>query len=577
MIKSETIRLLIAMAIAFAAGFASAQPRVIGRPDAAVKLAAEDVSHLLNVDPEQAAHAWYVWIRDSEDREYIDGYDYILNTGTSRARRPLKTPKVEGGAAGVLLRIDRRRWFPDEDSSTNFVQLIEQYVDPFFYVANGDKVKKVLAEASEDTPELTFTLPPIAFNPAILSLAEVEAKLLQETTGLTVPIVEADRWLVHSLRTRLGGLYYKLQGYDTIAGTERKRLNQKEWLALFGADEEASAAAGSEEFVGMWCSRVGLGKPRRGKFFYGATGAKVSAGPPLVVLTQDITQEQNETDNNPIYSLFDFNFAATEILAVRQNGAIAYSLFDGDGELQDFAPGDIVEDYAANQEQSGRIESAISCIRCHGQHNQWQPMPNDVKYLLSTPVDGVKLDVVFDFGIEGLTQQDVRNRLEDLYSGDLTRALKIARDAHEYAVIDMVDWSLDGDGYAARAAEMVGERFDQYTVNVTPTEALRSLGLVVDDANAGETLKGLFPARGGLTDPAIWTLRLYDHNPNMRIPRADWERVYPAALAEAINVGTVGAAIVEAEADPVEIDVVALKALEDKPEPQGEDNEEPNI
>lgn len=516
--------------------------RIIGRPDAAVKLAATDVQQLLATDPEQAAHVWYVWIRDSEDREFIDGYDYVLNTGTSRARFPLRTAQIAGGAAGTLLRLDLREWLPDRVAMSNFLQLIEQYADPHFYV-EGEVTEKILpasgtTSTGQKIDKLTFRFPEISFSPAILAMAGEEATILQEVTGLTVPIVEAERWLVISLRTLQGGLYYKLQGYDAIVGNERKRLNQTEWLALFGASELESERLGGEEYVGMWRSNV-TGKPRRAKFIYG-TGTRPSVGLPLVVITQDGDDEQLNTDEHPIYSLFDFEFAATEILAVRPNGAIAYGLFAANGDLQDSAPDNVVKDHEIPRPHTARLESAIACIRCHGDQNQWKPMPNQVKSLLSLNSGGTKLEVLADFS-NGKSAEEVSNQLQALYSGDLTLPLQLARDATEFATIRMVGWKLPADGYAKAAAQMVAERFSHYVYDaVDPVEALRSLGIVVNAEVANETFLNLFPLVGGrLIDPAIATLQRHKEDPDLVVNRSDWERIYPAALGEAIAYGEV--------------------------------------
>ena len=73
-----------------------AEIRFIGRPDMAVRLAAKDVQVLQTTDPAAAAAAWYIWIRDSEDSELADMYDWILNYGTSRAEVGLRTTRVNG-------------------------------------------------------------------------------------------------------------------------------------------------------------------------------------------------------------------------------------------------------------------------------------------------------------------------------------------------------------------------------------------------------------------------------------------------------------------------------------------------
>lgn len=560
----------------------------IGRPDLAVNLAAVDINELLESDPGAAAAAWYVWIRDSEDDELIDVYDWVLNYGTSRAEVPLRTTKIRGGAAGVLLRLDRREWFPTLSSQTNFVDIVEEYVDPHFYDYQALLQQPIkILETSQSGSHVRISCDPYVkdgkrytskwitpeeyeelnashvaefidvrqFNPAVLSLARESADTLKEVTGLNVPIVEAERWLVHSLRTLDGGLYYRLQGYRDADG---KGVNQQQWLDLFGVSEDDAAKADAEEFIGLWRSNV-TAKARRAKFLQGRL-VRPSVGSALTVITQDPADGDIETGQHPLYSLFDFKFAATEVLAMRPNGTVAYALFSDDGELQDAAPDDIVSDHTVPTPHTTRVESAISCIRCHGPDSQWRPMPNQVKTLLSTEfADNRRLRVFTDLSDPKRTQDEVLHGLAVRYSGDLTLPLRLARDAVEFTSARLVDFTLEADGYAVEAAARVARRFEKYVYTpITPQEALRTLGVRTTDVVAMEILKNLNPIGNSdvavLADPAYVTLLLHEKDDSLVVTRQDWERIYASVLGTAIELG---------EIQNVEVDEPVAEVLEE--------------
>ncbi len=504
---------------------AAGEVRLIGRPDTAVQVALEDVARNPDCNP------FYVWIRDNTDADFIAVADWWLNTALSRSNTIQRSVKIEGGAAGTLLRLELDRWLPTDDARTNFVQAMRDYVDPHFYSSAGT-VKLRFDEVPEfdhNGQKFTqITLDAADLKPHVEGIAE-----LQELTGLSVPIVEAERFMVFALRTLEGGLYYRLQGIDSFQGTTRVRQTLEQWLETFGANEAESEALGGEEYVSLWRSDV-TGKPRRAKAIYGRV-TRPSAGAPLIVITQDGSDDQTDADQHPLYSLLNFEFAALESIAVRPNGMLSYVLHAADGTLQDSAPDNVVHDHNVPKPHTSRLEGAISCIRCHSDQNQWKPLRNDAKALLSR-LDGRQVVAVADNG------EDVRERIRSLYSGDLERALQLARDAFERASIAATDLKLEGDGYAVKAADVVSERFGKYLYDpVDAQEALRTLGIVATPEESPKALRELLPELDVLDfDPAAITLQTDGKGgKTASVIRADWERIYPATLAIAIQTGTV--------------------------------------
>lgn len=565
--------------------------RLIGRPDTAVKLAAQDARALAAVDPVQAANSWYVWLRDPADKDFETIYDYVLNNAVSRADILLRADRIRSGT-DVLLRIDKRRWLPDTKSRANFDGIVNAYCDPNFYVLGEDTVGGVAGVAQTKTEEdvvrelftqqhptlvfkavksrndknqvLVTTEPynldgkaysaayvvlgaaaaPVAsgilFGPVVQSTAAKDAQDLMTITGMTVPIVEAERWMVFSLRTLDGGLYYRLQGLDDGKG---KRLTQDEWLAGFGADEKRSISLGGRELIGMWASNV-TGKPRRAQFMYGIN-MRPSAGQPLVVITQDNLDETKDVTIHPMYSLLDNRYDATEILATRSNGLIAYGLFDGNGGLQDAAPDNLVRDHTIPKPFTNRLESAISCIRCHGPHDQWQPMANQVKTILSSSTSGAQLAVIGDGTAKNSDVATLNIELAKLYSGDLSIPLELARNSYEAACAKLTGVVREQPDHAKWIVSVLTDRYDRYLYKlITPQEALRTLGVSCDTPEESAAMFDLLlPAVSKeegpkLTDVAIASLRLYAKDNTLTILRTDWERIYQSALAYSVSYGS---------------------------------------
>ena len=566
--------------------------RLIGRPDTAVKIAATDARALLETDPDQAANSFYVWIRDPQDKDMDYVYDFVLNTAVSHSPVLLKADRLRSDA-GILLRLDLREWLPDSQLRSRFKQLMNSdYFDPSFYVRGEDTVggvaevkfspsnlpylKELLAiqhpnlvfqnvanstEADQDKRIKVYVDPyvkdavqynaayvvnpqsnlPVAtgtiFGPAIQSSCGQDAQDLTSITGMNVPIVEAERFLVLALRTLEGGLYYKLQG---LIDAKDKRLTQKEWLATFGADEELSASLGGREFVGMWHSAV-TSKPRKIAFFYGRN-LRPSSGLPLIVVTQDNLDETNGTSVHPMYSLLDVDFDATEILATKPNGMIAYGLFDGKGVLQDAAPDNLVRDHTVPKPFTSRLEPGISCIRCHGPYDQWMPVKNHVKTLLSSlDAQGQKLSVIGDSS-DDADVAELQVKLAQLYQGDIESALQLARDQFERSCGKLIHVVREQADYAKWSVQILSDKFAKYRYTwVDPAEALRTLGVVVPPEQADKYFQEIVPSAAkqgpNLFDIALFTLRSHNIDKELVISREDWERVYQATLAYAVENG----------------------------------------
>lgn len=448
----------------------------------------------------QPEDTWYIWCRDEKS---VEVSDYVLNTAMNRAGYPLKSEKYPMPDGGTLLVLDLDQWLPETAHRINFEQIMAQYQDKTFYVYSNPGEVRIrqlpFKHGGHTYNQLTFKVPIPEINPALLKVAPGAAIW---KNGLQQPIVEAEQFFSQCLRE----FYYKFKGYDTLVGTERKRLTQDEFLGLYGVDLEISDKLGGTEFVGMNVSGV-TNKPRRGVFAYGRA-TKVSAGLPLAVVTQDISDDDVDVDQHPLLNLLDFQFAATEILVVEPAGTIAYAIFDANGVLQDEVPPNIARDHTIPAPFTDRLRPALSCIICHAPFNQWQPMPNEVQLVLPT--------------VDFLNERE-RHKLFSLYSGDLGPALERARDDHEKMTIRMVNFSLPGSGYAKRVGETLKEvTYRYFYSNVDAKEAMRTLG-------SDKEFKEVFQTVGLIHPTILYLLE------GRSVTRTDWERVYPSALAELLG------------------------------------------
>lgn len=480
--------------------------------DAAIVAAADSTMRPIG------AAGFYIFLPRSS-REIIAAHTAALNCSISHASTQL-APEVLYG--GHLLYVDLRKWCPEHDDLVRVVSVLNGYLDRYVYV-EAQVLRNVPAYKASDGKIYTTALKPgIAFAPHIDAAA---ATTLREKNGYNTPLVYGPEWLGFSLRTLEGGLYYKLRGYD--------KLNQKEWLALFGADEAASDALDSDAFSGMTRSNV-TGKPRRAVAFFGIAANPVN-GYPLVTLTQDIADGDIDPDKHPIYSLLNFKFKATELIATLPNGSPSAFLANERGDRQDVVPPDIAKDHTIPGPHTGQLEPILSCGRCHGPDDFFKPMPNHVLRLTQLTRGGKPLDIFGD-----LTQVDQVKATDELrgkYRGQFEDTFVLARNAYERAC-----FKATGVGVAVAWAAISLEWEQHWYDPVTAHQAAFELGWIVpEEANAAAFLDELIPVlplnEYGVS-PENWVIAALcdrDDDPTARLPitRRDWGRIYRDAFLRA--------------------------------------------
>ena len=159
-----------------------------------------------------------------------------------------------------------------------------------------------------------------------------------------------DVFLQFSLSVLDGGEYYNLADVPKT---------KAEFLKSIGANEGLSEELLAARRAGMIESQV-TGKPRVVQITNSLLGD--------LWTTFDIADNKVGVKNHPIYSLGDFIHDAEEIIWTRSNGMFGYVLFSADGIRQDDVPPEIAHDHTRPAPHTSRLESAISCIACHGYH-----------------------------------------------------------------------------------------------------------------------------------------------------------------------------------------------------------------
>lgn len=561
------------------------EPKRSGVPMDAVALALADISQ----DAHHAAYYRYVWV-PSGDKDEAAAVDVVVNTAISKSPALLRGVRLGGNQ---LLRYDLRLLAPQEADLKKLLEQWEKFQDdePYFLV-NGLDAKSVViitedakvhtpketlgtAKVGERLPYLgdmtdkenawyrvTFQGQPafILQSHAKKESSEAKARVMGPHCGeeavqvvvathSQVPIVRSDYFTRKALSTLDGGQYYEFRGIEK--SPDNAKADIEHFLETFAGVTEADIAKlRSDQKVAMFRSQV-TGKPRAVVMFSGAQ-SRISVNQGLVMITQDMRDSDVDPLADPMLNLLKFKFPAIELFAEMQNGMLAYALYtgdingdgdydaaDGEGKLVRSAPDDIATDHTVPVPHTGRLQPAISCIRCHNtkrgetEPEGWLDLTNDVQSLLKSRLD------VFGEQKDGFPNQDTLDRLAGLYSGDLAKPLRRARDDFAEAMLRLTSNPGDENASAVTVAhtEIIKTYHGYWYDLVSPETACRELGFAVDGNPAAITLlKRLLPPLApdelGISpeDARLGALKA-----GLSINRLQWEAVYADAAARTIH------------------------------------------
>lgn len=444
----------------------------------------------------------YVWIPPWGSDQWVPAIDYAINTAVSHsAVIQLGTPV----ANGWLLRYDLRRLAPSQQQFTLLQRTWDGLAtqDPYFHV-----------------PAATTGV-----NAAVLAphLQQAQALALAGLSFSTGAIYRADFLIVKALSTLEGGQYYEfLQVPGHGIERDAKFTPQDQWLATLGVFEQTTKGLNGDQRSAIFRSAV-TGKPRRIDVFYG-----LGRGGNLCTITHDVADEDVDATQHPIRNLLAFVDSAREIIVERPNGTHAFALTNNRGEFVDAAPDNVARDTTIPPPHTARLQPAISCIRCHGPYDGFQPFGNDVQKLLSS-----RVDVFADVAGAGLTREQAIDRLAGLYAGQLDEPdAPIGRARRDYAA---VCYKLLGpvNPFAAQAevspvrllSDTLAQMYASYRYDlVTSERAALELG------SRGGNLDVLLGQQvvGVVVDPVTATLLV-----GLSVNRSDFETVYADMAAAA--------------------------------------------
>jgi hypothetical protein len=415
-------------------------------------------------------------------------------------------------AGGRLARLDLRKIAPQVADFKRVTETYEKMVDePHFHTRNVREIKvEVPPYKASDGKVYNFRVVKQAgFG---LHAGPEDIGKLATLTQSQVPIIRYDEFIFRTLSTLNGGLYLEFADIpDSLDG----------FLKQAGGSLEQVLKQRSDARTATPRSKVS-GKPREGMFFYG-TNVNPKKGIPLITLTFDNFDEDNDPERNVFQNLLNFKSRAIEAIVVKPNGMLKYGLFNAENKkLQKSVPDNVAKDHEIPRVcGTARLEGAISCIRCHGPHDGFQPFPNVIQEMIAAGGE------IFDDESSEFSPEETLDILAGRYAGDMEEPLRLVRNAHAFTT-----FSLTGMDVATVSAE-IANVYEAYVYDtVTPHTACAELGYVLDDADSAvSVLRQILPplppnAFGKRTeDPLILVLKSGNG-----ITRKDWNRIFADAM-----------------------------------------------
>lgn len=520
------------------------------KPADAITMALQDIQTLSEFD---RPFIRYIWIQEP-DMQKIAAVSFTLNTTISRTSL-IVNPDILFG--GHLLRFDFRKYVINDGDLNKVMKAYEGMgKDPYFHLTESSYIvpnsaKRLGTLQGDPTGSIRFThnnknffldrqklfilQPDNSWLPTDVQEFRSDVSAYGAHVGLeqstlllglvnnTSVVTRYDYFISKALTTLDGGLYYKLSG---IEANPVGKTAQEALLESLGSSEARVEALNAGQRVALFKSRV-TGRPRRLDLFQGE-GVAVSNGTGLISITYDGKEGDVKAIQDPIRNLLEFEDSARELIAEKSNGLHIFALFNSKGELQNQAPDNIVKDHTIPPPHTARLQSAISCIRCHGPLEGWQPFDNEVQIMLSGLFD------IYDDAGSNSNVPSTLSKLASLYSGDLTKVLRRGRDDYTEASLR----ATYGNFNITQISEIISNIYADYNyVEVDATTALRELGYKIDPEESQKYFTELIVPRhiyaNGVIpeDPIIAALKT-----GLKVNRFQWELVYADAAIRSMNI-----------------------------------------
>jgi hypothetical protein len=354
---------------------------------------------------------------------------------------------------------------------------------------------------------------------------------LQTLTQSNNPIVRYDAWLVNTFTAIDNGKYYEWINIPRASAEQKKKgISDLDALLLsLGARLEDIERLGSKQKVAMFKSGV-TGKPRQVRIFKGLQGL-ASENEGRIYVTDDMRDNEKDPTKHAMRNLLEFQSAGHEVIWEWTNGTHRYALYDDKENLVASVPDDIAKDHMVPAPHTGRLESGISCLRCHGtQGNKGiNPLRNDVLFMVQQYKKRYPgLDIFDDAADKTGIVPAVLKKLNRMYSGDLTKPIMRSRNDAELSCFKMT-----GGLTYQEMAEEVSSIYNKYVYeSVTPQVAVKELGFEIGEDKAIDLLNWLLPPLPDTLgqgfseeDPALGALKA-----GIPINRLEWEQAYVDAM-----------------------------------------------
>jgi len=481
----------------FLAMAANEQIERLMTPQHAAAFAVADLATI--ADQEDRRFQRYLWIPPWGSAEWIPSTIFTVNAAVSTSE-VIQKPRLL--ANGWLMRFDLRSLAPEDDDLQRIIDVWDGLAtqDPYFHVPSFNSgVDEAVA-----APHLSAEL--------VAQLAE-----LNESSSL---VYRADWFIVKSLSTTNGGVYYDFMGFrDLPVREDGNGGSEAAILAKFGLFEDFSKRSRGDRRVGMLQSQV-TGKSRAVAILNGFVGRGY--------VTEDIFDQDVSADRHALYNLIENEFRGRELIIEMPNGLHAFAITADNGDLLNAAPPNLVTDHRVPAPYTNELQGAISCIRCHGPEGGLKPCANDVATLLSGP-----LRIVDDLDEE--SNRKSIDRIAGMYGGGRFDRL-LRRGNEDYAAA--IDEITAGDMEPADLFQRVSYIYAGHQYQpIDARQALLEIGYKVDEEefSAIDAFRALVSLEEGGLGPVIAfedpvVAALYS---GLKVTRTDWDRVFVDVMLRA--------------------------------------------
>lgn len=469
------------------------------------------------------------WLQLWENFQFDPWFSQLITKGTI-------DKLTDDRKSSIMVEVTEPDWFLDKEKNA--------------WIKKGMiKKKKSLMDACKESKE---PIQLIRINAPHLDNEKITA--LQVATGSIAPVVhysyfqtrvlstikdkdkvkvkdkEVEKDNVYSLIW--GGLYYEFSGIKKSKDAKKKTdLDQLlEDLGILQKFETLFDKLLSDEKVAMFQSQI-TGKPR-GVTWFPSLASRISQTLSAVFLTLDIRDQDVDIDTHAMANLVKANgVAAYEVIYTRRNGQNGFALFDGNQVLLDAGADNVVSDHTVPSPYTTRLQSGISCIRCHGKHDGWQPLPNDAKILVQS-----KLNIYGDTTNANEPIQDTQNRIDGLYKAGPKIPLEQMKRGYATATFAATGPWPQSKLMNVDVVKLTSEKtadiwfYDRYSV-VDAKIALQELG-INPGADPVEQFNKVLPPdkRAEINGIIPEDFRIAGLKKGLKIVRTDWHLVFSYAM-----------------------------------------------